>query len=204
MKILNPKLENDIASGIPLKLDLGCGQRPRKGYYAVDHLDVEGVDLMADLNKPLELLPDNSTDYVFSHHVFEHVHEFQALMREIHRIVAPGGTVEIVVPHFSNVFGYSDPTHVRFFGLYTMYHFVSPENQPKKRKVPAFYTDTRFFMTSLRIEFYRKGLLDKILEPFFKRLVNINIYTQNFYERRLSSLFHARQIRYIMRPEKTS
>ena len=90
MKILNPNLKNDIASGVPLKLDLGCGQRPRSGFYAVDHLEVDGVDLVADLNKSLDLLPDNSTEYVYSHHVFEHVHEFLALMREIYRIVLPG------------------------------------------------------------------------------------------------------------------
>jgi len=202
MKILNPNLKNDIASGAPLKLDLGCGQRPRSGFYAVDHLEVDGVDLVADLNKSLDLLPDNSTEYVYSHHVFEHVHEFLALMREIYRIVLPGGTIEIIVPHFSNVFGYSDPTHVRFFGLYSMYYFVSPENQPEKRKVPAFYTDTRFQLKALTIEFYRTGLIDKIFAPIFKKAVNINIHTQDFYERRLSSFFHARQIRYILEPDK--
>ncbi len=204
MKILNPNLKNDIDSGTPLKLDLGCGQRPRSDFYTVDNLEVDGVDLVADLNKPLDLLPDNCTEYIYSHHVFEHVHEFLALMREIHRIILPGGTIEIVVPHFSNVYSYSDPTHVRFFSLYSMYYFVSPENQPRKRPVPTFYTDTstRFLLNSLSIEFYRKGVIDRIFAPLFKRTVNINIHTQDFYERRLSSLFHARQIRYIMEPEK--
>ena len=202
MKILNPRIENDIKSGSPLKLDLGCGHRPRGGFYAVDQLEVDGVDLMADLNKPLDLLPDNCTGHVYSHHVFEHVDEFLALMREIHRIVAPGGSIEIIVPHFSNVYGFSDPTHVRFFGLYSMYYFVSSENQPEKRKVPAFYTDTRFLLNSISIEFYRSGLIDAIFAPLFKRIVNINIHSQDFYERRFSHLFHARQIRYIMQPEK--
>lgn len=83
-----------------------------------------------------------------------------------------------------------------------MYYFVSAENQPKIRKVPSFYTDVRFRINFIKIEFYRNGIFDKILYPIFSTLLNSNIFLQNFYERRLSSFFHAWQIRYIMQPEK--
>jgi hypothetical protein len=202
MKILNSKLEADLAEEKAIRLDLGCGKRPRSGFYAVDHLDMEGVDVVADLNKPLHLLPNDCSEYIFSRHTLEHIQELLPLMREIHRITKSDGTVEIIVPHFSNVYGYSDPTHVRFFGLYSMYYFVSPEHQPKIRRVPAFYTDTRFLIKSLKIEFYRSSILDKLVSSVFSKFVNLSICTQNFYERRLSHLFHARQIRYIMTPEK--
>lgn len=202
MKILNPKIEIDIASKKPLKLDLGCGQNPRQGFYSVDHLEMDGVDVIADLNQPFQLLPDNCVEHIYSRHAFEHVQEFLSLMREIFRITKPRGTIEIVVPHFSNVYGYSDPTHVRFFGLYSMYYFVSPENQPKLRKVPAFYTDVRFRVNAIKIEFYRSGRLDKLFSRIFYKLVNRNVSAQDFYERRLSHLFHAWQIRYLMEPEK--
>jgi hypothetical protein len=123
-------------------------------------------------------------------------------MREIHRVARPGATVEITVPHFSNVYGFSDPTHVRFFGLHTMFYFVAPEHQPRRRKVPAFYTDASFRVESVRLEFYRNGLLDKVLAPVFSFLVNRSYGAQEFYERRLSGIFHAWQIRYVMRPVK--
>lgn len=202
MKILNSALVQDLASGSPIRLDLGSGRSARKGFYAVDHLEMPGVDAVADLNEPLELLPDNCSDHIYSRHVLEHISEFIPLMREIHRITRPGGTIEIIVPHFSNVYGFSDPTHVRFFGLHSMFYFVAPENQPSTRKVPTFYTDLRFKVRSIRIDFYRNGLIDRVLEPVFSRLVNRSFGTQTFYERRLSGLFHAWQIRYELEPEK--
>ncbi len=202
MKILNPNLASDIDSGTPINLDLGCGQNPRSGFYSVDHIEMEGVDVIADLNQPLTMCPDDSVENIYSRHVFEHVREFLPLMREIHRIIKPGGSIEIVVPHFSNVFGFSDPTHLRFFGLFTMYYFVAREHQPQKRKVPDFYADTRFQIRSITIEFYRTTLFDKLVHILVSKMVNFNMATQTFYERRLSSLLHAWQIRYLLEPDK--
>jgi ubiquinone/menaquinone biosynthesis C-methylase UbiE len=201
MKILNKMLEKDLENK-SINLELGCGERKREGFYGIDHIELEGVDIVADLNEPLTLLPDNCCNSIYSGHVLEHINELLPLMREIHRISKPDSIIEINVPHFSNVYGYSDPTHVRFFGLYTMYHFASKENQPKIRKVPSFYTDTRFIVKSVTIQFYRSNIFERIFIPIFSKLVNLNIYTQNFYERRLSSIFHAWQIKYILIPEK--
>jgi len=202
MKILNPKIESDFAERRTIRVDLGCGTSARRGFYAIDQFEMNGVDVVADLNKPLNLFPDNCCEYIYSCHVFEHIKELLPLMREIYRITKPGGTIEIIVPHFSNVYGYSDPTHVRFFGLYSMYYFVSYNNQPNLRKVPAFYTDIRFIIKSLTIEFFRSGIVDKFFSPIFSKFVNHNIYMQDFYERRLASLYHARQIKYLLEPEK--
>lgn len=202
MRIVNPDVKRDLESRNPLKLELGSGGEGRKGFYAVDHLELDGVDIVADLNKPLDLLPDESVDYIYSRHTFEHIHEFLPLMRELYRVIKKNGTIEIIVPHFSNVYGYSDPTHVRLFGLYSMYYFVSSEYQPDKRKVPAFYTDIRFIIKSIKIEFYKLGMIDRILAPLFTKIVNRDLFMQDFYERRLSSFFHAWQIRFIMKADK--
>jgi hypothetical protein len=40
------------------------------------------------------------------------------------------------------------------------------------------------------------------LSPFFSRIVNLGVAWQDFYERRLSHLYHAWQIRYLMKPDK--
>ena len=79
MHILNPKLQRDIASGTPLRLDLGCGQCPRVGFYSLDQLGIEGVDAVCDLNEPLHLIPDDSVEYIYSRHAFEHITELLAL-----------------------------------------------------------------------------------------------------------------------------
>ncbi len=43
----------------------------------------------------LERLPDDSVDFIWSHAVLEHVrlHEFDATLRELHRILKPGGVM---------------------------------------------------------------------------------------------------------------
>lgn len=202
MQIVNPQVADDIRNGVPVCLDLGSGGKRSTGFYGVDQLALPGVDVVADLNEPLDAIPDNSVGRVRSSHALEHVQGFMPLMREIHRICRPDAHIEIAVPHFSNVYGFSDPTHVRFFGLYTMYYFVEPEAQPRERRVPAFYSDIRFVVDSIRIEFYRSGRLDALLAGLMTRLVNRSLSWQDFYERRLCGLFHARQITYCMRPVK--
>lgn len=202
MKIINPQVTRDIEQGVPLKLNLGGGQSQHKDYYTIDIVEMEEVDIVADLNNPLNLIPDNSVVRIYSRHAFEHITNFMELMSEIYRITKKGGEIEIAVPHFSNPFGYSDPTHVRFFGLYSMYYFVNPENQPFKRKIPAYYSQTRFKVNDVKIQFYRLNFFDRIYTPILSGIINKNIKWQNFYERRLCRLFHAWQIKYKMQVDK--
>lgn len=201
MKIINGTLADAIASGAAVRLNLGVGKRPRAGFFGVDIVEMDGVDAVADLNMGLPGLPDNSVDEIVSEHVFEHVDNFMLLMTELHRVVKPGGKITITVPHYSNVFGFSDPTHVRFFGLYSMYYFVPQDRQPR-RKVPAFYTDTTFMVKSIRIEFYRDSIADKFIGRAMSLIVNQGIGWQHFYERRLSYLYHANEITYVITPIK--
>lgn len=164
MKIINPSVREDIKSNRPLRLDLGCAGMAREGFYGLDVLEMQGVDIVADLNEPLEEFPDNSVVEIYSSHTFEHIKNFMGLMSELYRIVSANGRIEIVVPHFSCLLGYLDPTHVRFFGLYTMYYFVDPANQKMRGKVPHFYTNIRFRIHNVRIRFARSGL-DKWFGP---------------------------------------
>lgn len=201
MKIVNPSVELDIEKKVLINLNLGSGVYHKSDYYSLDHLPLEGVDILADLNESLTLLPDNCVRKVFSHHVLEHVENFIPFMGELHRVVKSDGVIEIVVPHFSNVYSFSDPTHVRFFGLYTMYYFSLDKDQPT-RKVPSFYADFKFRVELVKIEFYKDTIFEHLFMPLFSKLVNLNHGCQNFYERRLCSLFHASQIRYILIPIK--
>ena len=123
MKILNPRVVEDIQAGRGLRLNLGSGLRRRDGFYGLDQVALPGLDILADLNEPLPELPNNSVDEIYCRHVLEHVPRLLDLLAELHRITRSSGRIEIVVPHFSNPYGYSDPTHVRFFGLYSFYHF---------------------------------------------------------------------------------
>jgi SAM-dependent methyltransferase len=204
MRFLNPSVAKDLQQGKPLRIDIGSGQKPREGFYGLDQLDGAGVDIVADLNRPLDLLPDNCAEYVFSSHSMEHVDQMLPLMGEIHRIMRPGALLHVIAPHFTNPYYYSDPTHVRFFGLYTMSYFVDEEKQPGARRVPAFPGAARFEMESVSLSFYRTGLVDRLVVPFFRFFANRTPRAQDFYERRLSWLYPAAEVRYRMRACKAS
>ena len=201
MNILNRQILTDIANGVPLSLNLGSGGSRSVGVYGVDMLPLEGVDIQADLNEPLVLLPDNSVERVTSNHTLEHISNLMGLLGELHRLVRPEGQIRITVPHFSSPQGYSDPTHVRFFGLYTMLYFADEHRW--HRRVPNFYSSIRFDIESVKIQFDRDGF-DRFLGGLKERVVNLNVRTQACYERHFCWMCPAGEVTYIMRPKKIS
>src|SRR3954469_19832530 len=110
MEFVNAKARADVDAGRLLELNLGGGPLRAAGAYTVDIRRLPETDIVADLNEPLHLLPDNSVGRVLASHVLEHVENLDGLMREIQRVLAPGGTAHLVVPHFANPYGASDPT----------------------------------------------------------------------------------------------
>lgn len=201
MEILNRQVRADLDAGKPLRLDLGSGGAGRDGFYGVDFVDLPGVAILANLNEPFSALPADCVASVRSSHCFEHVQDFMQLMRELHRVVRPDGTIEITVPHFSNPYGYSDPTHVRFFGLYTFNYFVSTERQPS-RKVPNFYSDLRFEVTKIHIDLMRRTWFGKLLRPGLRKHLNRSFENQADWESRLCWVVPANEISYTLRPMK--
>lgn len=202
MKLISEELKQRIKNKKPISLDLGCGVQPKPGCFGVDHIEMEGVDVIADLNSTLELIPSNIVEYIYSSHVLEHIKDIIGIMSEIHRISTNDAIIEITVPHFSDVFGYSDPTHVRLFGIHSFFYFSPLEHQPTCRKVPDFYSSAKFLVESIKIDFYKRSYIEWLVAPLMHRLVNINLATQMFYERRLSRLWHAAQIHFVLRPIK--
>jgi ubiquinone/menaquinone biosynthesis C-methylase UbiE len=81
--------------------------------------DSDAVDIVGDALQVLKKVPDNAVSKITSYHFLEHVDNLGILLEEIARVLKQDGTLVSVVPHFSNPFFYSDPTHKNFFGLYT-------------------------------------------------------------------------------------
>jgi predicted SAM-dependent methyltransferase len=202
MKIISKQVEEDIENHRALRLELGSGGFIREGFFGVDAHDLPGVAIQADLNLPLNLLPDDSVDEIVSYHCFEHVQNFLGLMSELHRVMKPGATMKIVVPHFSNPYYYSDPTHLRFFGLYSMYYFVEEANQPGDRKVPSFYTDFKFLVIRTEINLMPRSIYSRLRWPFLGTLLNRNFSMSDWYERRLCWIVPASTIEYVLTPVK--
>lgn len=205
MRIVNPQISDDICHGRKLRLNLGSGGSDPDGRYTVDHLELPGIDIVADLNSALDALPDNSVSELFTSHTLEHIQNFMSLMHEIHRIVEEGGRIEVIVPHFSCPLGFSDPTHVRFFGLYSMYYFVDEQHQPKERSVPCFYTNIRFRVESVRFHFNDFGpFIRRRLGPMMTRFWNKSFRRLHFYENHLVYLYPVDEIRLVLTPMKSA
>lgn len=97
-----------------LKLDLGCGPRPREGFEGVDRLNFDGkVTHLVDLTKTPWPWKDNSVAEAHCSHFIEHLTAWQrvAFCNELHRILVPGGTCQFIVPHWASCRAYGDPTH---------------------------------------------------------------------------------------------
>src|SRR5262245_23400057 len=201
MRIVTNSVADDLQAGRGLRLNLGCGARPRPGFYGVDRVALPGVDIVADLNQPLSQLPDDSVDEVYTRHTLEHVDALLPLMAELHRVTRPDGRIEIIVPHFSNPYGYSDPTHVRFFGLYSFFYFSDEADQPR-RKVPAFYTPQRFTVEQVRIHPMKRTFLGRLVGSVVKRVINRSVSRLDCYERNLCRCLPADSIRYVLRAKK--
>lgn len=102
-----------------MKLNLGCGFDKREGWLNVDGFAACEPDQLLDIEATPWDLPTDGFELVLMKHVLEHVGAdfkvFAAVMRELHRVTAPGGIVEIHVPHVHHDTFWSDPTHVRAF-----------------------------------------------------------------------------------------
>lgn len=188
--------------GEKIKIELGCGPSKMDGYIGIDFMNLPGVDFVADIEKGLPFLEDNSIDEISSRHVFEHLENFGTLIKEIHRVLKSDGIHSITVPHFSNPYYYSDYTHKRFFGLYTFDYFATKETM-LKRKVPSFYSDFKFEIISRRLKFKSTKMLRYLL---FKKpcniLFNMNNFTLELYEELFTGIFSCFEIQFIMRPFK--
>jgi SAM-dependent methyltransferase len=58
------------------------------------------IDKRRDFTKPLDDIVDNSIDYILAWHIIEHVglHEKDAIIKEWHRVLKPGGRLFIACP----------------------------------------------------------------------------------------------------------
>jgi SAM-dependent methyltransferase len=90
------------------KLNLGCGQDFMEGYVNVDFHDHVNIDVQHDLNRFPYPFAEASFDEVFASHVLEHLDRPFEVMKELHRILKPGGKLIVKVPHFSRGFTHAE------------------------------------------------------------------------------------------------
>jgi ubiquinone/menaquinone biosynthesis C-methylase UbiE len=180
-------------------LELGCGNRKRlNNSIGVDLLDYDSVDIVGDVFAVLARIPDTVVDAVHSHHFFEHVSPLDTLMNELARVIKPGGRLEVVVPHFSNPYFYSDYTHKIFFGLYSFSYFT--QDNFLKRKTPHYNRTLAFELQEVHLRFrsarpfYIRYGIKVVLEKIF----NYNTFMKEFYEENLCWIFPCYEIKFTI------
>lgn len=185
--------------GVRIALELGCGDRKRHSEaVGIDLLDLPGVDIVGDVAQVLAALPAGCVDKVWSYHFLEHVDDVSTIMHELSRICAPGAVVDVTVPHFSNPYYFSDPTHRRPFGLYSMCYFCT--DRLFSRRVPRYGVKPAFDLQGVDLVF--KSPPPRYLRYGFKKLVQIIVnsgrWMQEFYEELLCFMFPCYEVRYVL------
>jgi len=184
-------------------VEMGCGPNKRvSNAIGIDAIDYDCVDIVGDIFSVLNLFPDNSVDSVFSYHFVEHIDDVDLLLGELARIMKVDGLLNIVVPHFSNPYFYSDPTHRTFFGLYTFSYFA--QDRMFSRRVPTYNHVIKFSIESVDLVFkssrpfyFRHGL-----KKLFGSLFNSCNYMKELYEENFCYLFPCYEVIYQLRKSR--
>jgi ubiquinone/menaquinone biosynthesis C-methylase UbiE len=196
---MNPSFidKHDLISTFPTRervvLELGSGPAKQIAEaITVDMLDIEGTDIVCDLDEGLPFLKDESIDAIYSFHFLEHVKDVNLMMREIYRVLKKGGKNIGAVPYFANPYFYSDPTHKTTFGLYTFAYFSKIPHF--KRRVPTFYNDVNFQINNVEYRFRSRFFVRHRVKKVLQRLFNLSRGMKEFYEEQLCYIVPAYEL----------
>lgn len=81
-------------------LDIGCGTNNSPKFVNLDYRWTPQIDVCWDIVKKALPFPDNKFKGVYTEHCFEHIpfESFKKNMHEIYRVLAPGGTLRLIMP----------------------------------------------------------------------------------------------------------
>ena len=107
-------------------LDVGCGSKKHAGAVGLDVSADTDADIVHDLDVFPYPIEDNSFDEAIMQDVIEHVSEPMRVAAELHRILRPGGRLQLRTPHFSSALAYGDPTHRHYYSTNAIRYLAEP------------------------------------------------------------------------------
>ncbi len=201
----------------PVRIDVGCGTcKISDEYIGIDKVKCKGVDIVADVDNCGLPLGNETAEEIYTSHFLEHCSNLEFVMKEFYRVLNSGGLLRIRVPHFTFNAAYHDPTHKRFFGVFTFDYFVVNSDYP------TWYTDAKFELKSRKLHFpksyaltLRRTLRAKKYFSFFLRflfhitnylfntvmekIINISELSLLMYEHTCLRVFPAHEIEVVLR-----
>jgi SAM-dependent methyltransferase len=176
------------------RLNLGCGHESKHGWVNLDIAALPGVDVVHDLNVMPLPLADGSFDEIECIDILEHLRELPDIMRELHRILAPGGRLHIQGPHFTSYTWPTDPTHRRAFAINTFEFFTTSSLHDRD-----YYFDFAFAAVERRAIRFQQVAWQP-WNRLVEWLVNRNRRLQSAYEATfLARLFPAHTVDVVLR-----
>jgi glycosyltransferase involved in cell wall biosynthesis len=141
---ISPMMEKWADINNLMKLDLCGGHNPPAGYTSIDLFN---GDIIHDLEKAPWPIKDNSVGVVRASDSLEHMKDPITTMKEIHRILAPGGMLISHTPSSDGRGAFQDPTHKSFWNQNSFWYYT--------RKETAAYINTpvRFQATNVKTYF---------------------------------------------------
>jgi SAM-dependent methyltransferase len=172
---------------LPKAINIGCGNDYIRGWLNVDKSPLVKPDEVIDLEKPLPF-PNDTFVMVRAHHIFEHINNFEQLIKELHRVCKNGAEIDVRCPFFSSWGQYNDPTHVRFFSTRTFDYFR------KGNYSHEVDVDKDMFDIDVHLNFAIGKL--RFLNWLINPLVNL---WQDFYVRFFSYILPCSEIQYTLK-----
>ncbi|NDV89039.1 methyltransferase type 11 [Aurantimonas aggregata] len=189
-----------ISQATPARLEIGVGHKKRDPMaVGIDIIDTAAADIVGDALEVLRNLPSLSITSIQSFHVFEHLDDIPGVMHEVERILVTGGEMTVVVPHFSNPFYYSDPTHRNFFGLYTFSYYC--HDQLFRRTVPTYSRQKGLSLVHVRLVFksFPPRYIAFLIRKGFEVVFNACNWAKEIYEDSFSNVISCYEIKYVIR-----
>lgn len=181
-------------------LEVGSSdKRVFKNSFCIDIIDTKEVDIVGDIYDVISEFSDNSVDHIYSSHCLEHLEDIEKIIYEFTRVLKINGKIEIIVPHFSNPYFYSDPTHKKFFGIYTFSYFLNDDyfnrTVPKyKKTLPLKIKNVQLIFKSFRPRYFRH-----IFKKCFQVIFNFSVFSKELYEESFSSNISCYEIKFIIK-----
>ena len=94
-------------------LDIGCGENKQQGFVGMDKRELDGVDIVHDLEDFPYPLEDECCLTIKGSHIYEHIKPWLSIdfMNELWRLLKVGGQLMLSLPYGWS-YGYiQDPTH---------------------------------------------------------------------------------------------